>query len=272
MDKLKQLQETILEIMDVVDKFCRENNISYSLYGGTALGAVRHKGFIPWDDDLDIIMAREDYDKFIELWQKNPVSGYILQNKDNAETFKESFTKIRKDHTTFLQHDWERGLYHTGIFVDIMPFDRIPNGKLPRLLFKWRAIKYLLLVKDFSPASSTGLQKVIYRFLSLFYPKKSRRKRRINLLDCLTKYNSDKSLCLYCFNGTRGLKRIYPCDMIDSLVEVPFDGHMYFCAADMDAFLKLQYGDYMKLPPVEERKWTHHPIIIDFDRNYEELQ
>ena len=139
-DVLRTLQLTQLEILKVFDAFCREHDLKYSLYAGSLLGAVRHQGFIPWDDDLDVCMDRGDYDRFPELWQQNPVEGYVLQNKENSKYFDQSFTKLRKDHTTFLQDEWEIGNHHTGIFLDVFPIDRIPNGKRNRAVFKARCI------------------------------------------------------------------------------------------------------------------------------------
>ena len=83
-EKLKQLQATMLEMLKLVDKICRENDIKYSLCSGTLLGAVRHKGFIPWDDDLDIRMTRDNYDKFLAVWDEIKPEGYALQNKENT--------------------------------------------------------------------------------------------------------------------------------------------------------------------------------------------
>ena len=128
--KLEQLHKTQLEILHVVDDVCREEDIRYSLYAGTLLGAVRHHGFIPWDDDIDICMARSEYDRFIDLWEEKAPAGYILQNKQNSPGVAFSFTKIRKDHTAFVETEWEIGRYHNGIYLDIFPIDRIPDGSL----------------------------------------------------------------------------------------------------------------------------------------------
>lgn len=271
-NQLTKIQEIMMQILDEIDTFCKDNEIKYSLYAGTALGAARHKGFIPWDDDMDIIMLRDDYEKFLRLWKDCEHPGFIIQNKDIAPKFKESFTKIRKDHTTFIQNEWEKGAYHTGVFVDIMPFDRIPNNSIQRLLFKSRAIKYLLLIKDFSPLGSSIFEKIIYKFISLFFPKNCRKNSIKKTLRKLTQYNSNKNLPLICFNGLWGLKRIHPADIMNSFMEVEYDGHSYMCVSQLDLYLKIQYGDYMKLPPVEERTWFHKPILLDFTKNYEELQ
>ena len=100
-DKLRKLQLTQLEMLKYVDSFCKANGINYSIAYGTLLGAVRHKGFIPWDDDLDICMPRDDYNKFIELWKDTDT--YLLQNHNTDNDFSQSFTKIRKKNTAFVQ-------------------------------------------------------------------------------------------------------------------------------------------------------------------------
>ncbi len=109
----RKLWDIQLEILDVIDLICRKNGLRYSLYAGSLLGAVRHQGYIPWDDDLDICMPREDYERFLDIWKDKDHPGYIMQNKHNTPSFTQSFTKIRKDHTTFLQYEWEK--------IDIIP-------------------------------------------------------------------------------------------------------------------------------------------------------
>lgn len=119
MSLLPDAQKAETEILIEVDKFCKKNKLRYSLGFGTLLGAVRHKGFIPWDDDIDIWMPREDYKKFIAEWMKNPIDGYILSNTDTNIDFTQNFTKIRKDNTTFFQSEDADKTYHKGIFIDI---------------------------------------------------------------------------------------------------------------------------------------------------------
>ena len=125
--------ETELDILDAIDRICRRNNLKYSLAYGTLLGAVRHGGFIPWDDDIDIIMPREDYNIFLNAWEKEHPDEYILQNKYTEKNFTQNFSKIRKYHSTFL-HSYEEAKkgYHTGIFVDVFPGDKIPTSALAR--------------------------------------------------------------------------------------------------------------------------------------------
>ena len=107
--QLRRLQLTQLEILKVIDKICREHDIPYSLYAGTLLGAVRHQGFIPWDDDLDVCMSRANYNRFLEVWEQVQPEGYLLQNKENAPEFPQSFSKIRKLDTTFQMKIYQKG-------------------------------------------------------------------------------------------------------------------------------------------------------------------
>lgn len=104
----QQIWATEQEILDVIHQVCTEHGLRYSLAYGTLIGAVRHKGFIPWDDDIDLMMPREDYEKLLVIWNQSAPKGYILQNTRTDSDFTQNFTKIRKDHTTFLQDEAER--------------------------------------------------------------------------------------------------------------------------------------------------------------------
>ena len=124
-----RLWKVELDILDLIHKICVENDIKYSLAYGTLLGAIRHKGFIPWDDDIDVMMPRDDYNRFIELWDHIEHDGYVLIDEDCSPDYNNNFAKIRKDHTTFLQY-WRQKerKFHKGIYVDIFPVDRKAPG------------------------------------------------------------------------------------------------------------------------------------------------
>lgn len=271
-EKLRPLQLMQLEILKIVDKICRENDIKYSLYAGTLLGAVRHQGFIPWDDDLDICMERAEYDRFIKLWDELKLQGYILQNKENTPQFTRGFTKIRKDHTTFLQDDCERGMYHTGVFIDIFPLDRMPNSKVKQYIFKIQCMMYQLLTREFVPPKSSGMVRMISKFLLWCVPKKSRRKVRSILLKYITKYNDRRDLKPVLIETAESIHLAYLEDMLDSYMMIKFENDEFMCMKKWDEYLKCEYGNYTHLPPEEERAWKHHPIILDFEYNYEQLK
>lgn len=268
---LRQLQLTMLETLKVFDAFCRKHDIKYSLYAGSLLGAVRHQGFIPWDDDLDVCMSRSEYDRFIALWEQAHPEGYILQNKENTPAYWQSFSKIRKDYTTFLQEAREAGKYHTGIFLDIFPLDRIPEGKLNRAVYKWHCMKYQLLTREFVPSKAGRITRLGSTMILACIPKARREKVRQRTLRKITRYNDRHELEIAAIETMASLCKPFAPDMLDSYVDLPFEDGAFMCFAGWDDHLRRKFGNYMQLPPKEERAWRHHPIIIDFKHNYDEI-
>lgn len=270
-NKLRTLQCTQLELLKVFDRFCREHDLHYSLYAGTLLGAVRHKAFIPWDDDLDVCMSRTEYDRFIALWSENPHPGYILQNKENTPAFSQSFTKLRKDHTTFLQNIEEANTYHTGIFIDIFPIDRIPSGKVSRCIFKWNCMKYQLFTREHTPSRSRAPIRFACSLILLFTPKQQRAAARQKFLKAITQYDSVRTFDTIAIEVMSTINCPLAADMLSNYTYLLFEDAEFMCFAGWDEYLHRKYGDYMQLPLEKDRIWKHHPLLIDFKHNYEEL-
>ena len=268
---LRKLQLTQLEILKEIDAFCRKNNIKYSLYAGSLLGAVRHKGFIPWDDDLDICMERKEYDKFIRMWLENKPDGYILQNKEIEANFSQSFTKIRKDHTTFLQKGETPGLYHTGIFVDVFPIDRMPNGRIAKAVFWLRCMIYQLYTREFIPPKASTFTKIIAGILLKTTTSEHRKEIRNKLLKKIRKYDINYKLNPIAIETVASMHSYCPVNMLDSFTFLKFEDDEFMCFEAWDEYLKCKYGDYRKLPPKGEQNWKHCPVILDFEHNYEEI-
>lgn len=256
--------------MNVIHQICTEHGLRYSLAYGSLIGAMRHKGFIPWDDDIDIMMPREDYEKLLAVWDQSAPKGYILQNTRTDSDFTQNFTKIRKDHTTFLQGEEERTKqYHKGIFVDIFPGDRVPSGKIGRKI-QYIACAVNLLYSRGHTSGSGGMIGKVERFL-LKASKEKYPVRRERAEKRIRSWNGNESL-LYVFPNTIGCSRkFYPANLFEDMKTIEFNGKQYMCVADADTILRIEYGDYMQLPPEEDRVWKHHPILIDFEHNYEEL-
>lgn len=266
-EELKQIE---YDIMLYIRNLCEQNHLTCFLGGGTLLGAIRHKGFIPWDDDIDLMMPREDYEKLIAVWQQAAPKGYLLQNSRTDPDFTQNFTKIRKAHTTFLQGEDEKTKkYHKGIFVDIFPGDRVAPGKLGGKLQYFSCAVNLLYSRGFTSGTGGMIGKV--EKLLLKTPKKNYAPRRERAERLVRRWNGNTAL-QYVFPSTiRDSRIFYPADLFDNMKTVLFNGRQYMCVADTDATLRVEYGDYMQLPPEEERVWKHHPLLIDFERDYEEI-
>ena len=270
-NSIKRVWKTEQEILDVIDSVCKENGLCYSLMYGTLLGAVRHHGFIPWDDDIDIIMPRHDYEILIEIWNSSAPSENILQNNETNPDFTQSFTKIRKRHTTFLQGEFERGKeYHKGIFIDIFPGDRVaPTRFLQKIQFFACAIS--LLYSREHTSGSTGLIGLVERLL-LKVPQNQRKAYRTLAQKWVEKWNHLESTPFFFPSTIEDTKKRYPANMFKNLKTIEFCGKEYSCVSNPDAILRIDYGDYMTLPPESERTWKHHPIILDFEHDLEELE
>lgn len=258
------------EILDVIHQVCTEYGLRYSLAYGTLLGAVRHKGFIPWDDDIDLIMPREDYEKLLVIWNEAAPKGYILQNTRTDPVFTQNFTKIRKDHTTFLQDEAERAKhYHKGIFVDIFPGDRVPSGKIGQKM-QYIACAVNLLYSRGYASGSGGVIGITEKVL-LKAPKEKYAVWRERAEKWIRHWNGRESLQYVFPNTIACSRRYYPANSFEEMKTIEFNGKQYMCVADANTILHIAYGDYMQLPPEKDRVWTHHPILIDFEHNYEEL-
>lgn len=258
------------EILDVIHQVCTEHGLRYSLAYGTLIGAARHQGFIPWDDDIDLMMPREDYDKLLQIWDQVAPKGYLLTNGMTANDCSDTFSKIIKDNTTFLQLEEDRKKdIHKGIFVDIFPGDRVAPGKMGRMV-QFAAFAVNLLFSRGYTSRSGGIIELGERVL-LLIPRKYHRSLRTRAQKFASRWNG-KAQTDYVFPCTiAAARRHHAADMFEHMDEILFNGKKYSVMSDWDQFLRQCYGDYMQLPPEEDRVWKHHPIIVDFEHNYEHL-
>ena len=269
---IRKTQLVQLSMLKDVDVFCRKHNIRYSLCGGTLIGAIRHKGFIPWDDDLDICIARPEYERFIKIWERESPKGYILQNKDNTPGFTQYFTKIRKEHTLFLQDVDLPELYHTGIFIDVFPVDRIPSRGIGRVIFQGECIVFQLCTKESVSPRANIVTKCISQLFFAVTSHRMRDSMRKKLEKRIIKHNEDTNNKTVIINSLEELRMLFPPDMMETFIELEFEGDEFMCVEQYDEMLRETYGDYMTLPPENERKGIHHVKVIDFDHDYFEYK
>ncbi len=258
---LRQVQLSELEILDLFHSICRKYDIKYSLHGGTLLGAVRHGGFIPWDDDLDVIMLREEYDRFMKAWEEEKPDGYYLQTKESEGAYTRSFAKIRKEGTQFREEGEDPAEMHTGIYIDVEPIDRMPTGKLSKAFFWKNWFIYEIYSREFIPVDNA-----FFNFFGNLLLKTSshskRMRRRMELEQKLKRYNTDRDLPLIVTANYATMKRLLDSDTFDKYEEINFEGKQYMVIQKRDHLLKKWYGDYMKLPPEDKRQNNHSVVEI----------
>ena len=260
-EDLEKVKKIELEIMDYFDDFTKSHNLTYYIMYGTLLGAVRHKGFIPWDDDIDVAMMPDDYLKLLDL-EKEINPKYYLQNVYNTDTCTYIFSKIRKYHTTMVEKDLNYLPFKKGINIDIFPLFKYPKSKYQQFLFKKRIkIASLFVNREMKPNNFKG--KIICLFLHMFTRRKANKIARKNINKLL---HFNKEFIEYRMIPTQSLGKDW-----FKKIELPFEGRNYFAPSGYEGFLKMRYGDYMKLPPVNER-YGHGKgkMIIDLNKDYDE--
>jgi lipopolysaccharide cholinephosphotransferase len=263
-EALRRLQLTQLEIFRVIDAICRANNIPYTLYGGTLLGAVRHKGFIPWDDDLDIAMTRDNYNRFVDAWNITPVAGYFFQEYENDPEYTRTFGKLRKENTEFYGHDEVGKNYHHGIFVDIFPFDKVDNKSFAKFMHKLVGYIYLLFSRRYAPVKNGVLLKVGSKVLLKLVPKRKQKQLLGNCKKYLMKEPKTNDFYYITYSSFRTVNWGLPKTLFDTYDEVEFEGMKAMVFGEKEAYLKNTYGDYLQLPPKEKRKGSHIIVKLKF--------
>lgn len=267
---VRDVQNKILEIMKYIDKVCRENGITYFIMGGTALGAVRHGGFIPWDDDLDIFMIPAEYARFKAAMVKDGNPKFILQEWRTVQKHLE-YAKVRMNGTTFIEENFkERKNLHQGIYVDIMMLHKVPadNKRIHKKVYyasKFVTL-YALTQRNWKPKTSgqamvVGLLKVLPCQMIAKWCYKQ-----------IYKYDDMKDGFKWCYWITPAKFRsgLFEKSFFDEPVDVPFEDTVLYGSKHIKEYLKYRYGDYMKLPSKEQQEAAVHAMIFDVDKNYTE--
>jgi lipopolysaccharide cholinephosphotransferase len=263
---LKRLHETEVEILDEVVRICEKYNLTYFFNGGTLLGAIRHKGFIPWDDDLDIGMPRKDYDKFIELCATELDSKYMLDNKDTNRKYYLNFAKIRKKNTIFEQDFQVNYDGPKGIWLDIFPYDNAKSVTSKKVYIQSKLNKTIFSLLHYKNKFFLNNKKLILKKIIRVILKPISNTCLLNLQDKILRWNEKKEE--YKFFVSLSTTYDYRTELIEKdkylpTIKMEFEGKMYNVPKEYDYILTKIYGDYMKLPPKEKRV-THNPIRLQF--------
>jgi lipopolysaccharide cholinephosphotransferase len=272
---LRMIQQVQLEMLSVIDKICRKNQIKYQLYSGTLLGAVRNKRYIPWDDDLDICLLRKDYDRLIEILKTELDAKYFVQTHETDPGYIHAFARIRKNNTLMLQHYYKEVEMHHGIFIDIFPLDKImPNslgGKLQhRLVYGIRRIKSFKIISNCRASGNPGKRRGPNFKMLLHFLLKPISMQTFNAWETKAARMFSGRETVYSTHLSEADSRFYHPykirnkDFYDT-VEIEFEGRLFPAPRNYHEVLTNIFGDY-KTPPPPERRIPHHGVVrVCFD-------
>lgn len=258
-------QTLLLEMLKDFDTVCRRHHISYQLFAGTALGAVRHHGFIPWDDDVDVILLRSEYDRFFtEAAGDFDPERYYVQ-RENSAHWPMQFSKLRRNHTACIEKYHPKDpLVHQGVYIDIFPCDNLSDRPLMRRL-QFAASKAIIAKALYARGYETD-SAAKKAFLQLCRPLP---RRTLEAL-CMRR-GDDRTALLHSFlaAGKRFEKNLLPREWLTESVELPFEDGLFPVSAHYDALLTQLYGDWHALPPPEARRCKQHAAILDLEHSYQ---
>lgn len=274
-EDLDKLRRKGLEILLYFKDICEKNNLKFYFCGGCCIGAIRHKGFIPWDDDVDIFMPREDYEKLAEIWEEQADTekySYVRTTKDHFTRLQ--FAMISDNETTFIKtRQWDLDTNH-GVRIDILPLDGCPNGRFARKMqIMWGLIYSMFIVRE-AHSSKGKLFEIIGKILlALAITDKNRyrvakfaekRMSRYKISDC----EKITELCAW----YQYMVNEYPKSAFEEQLYVDFEGYQLPIPVGYDDYLKMAFGDYMKLPPVESQVAKHDLVYYNLNEGYEKFK
>lgn len=255
---LRQVQMIQLEMLVEVDRICKKCGIRYNIIAGTLLGAVRHGGYIPWDDDADVALLRPEYEKFrLACKTELDKTRFIFQDHRNTRGYRWGYGKLRRKNTLFLREYQEHMPYMQGIFIDVFPLDGVPDHYILRSLknFECFCVRKILWSKVGKIAEGNFWKRQFYKLLDkipeksvlhyyhgMIYNANRKRTRMVRILMFPTP------------NDEYGYYR----NWYENSVDTEFEGEVFQGIKDYDSYLSFKFGDYMELPPVEKRKV--HPV------------
>ncbi len=259
-EELEKVKKISIEMLDYFDSFCRQNGLTYFISCGTALGAVRHRGFIPWDDDVDVDMPIEDYNKLLKVWLKNgDKKKYFLQTKKTEPDLIYPFYRLRLNGTTWTDIDCDKYKIHWGIPIDIFPVWNAPKSNFFKKLqnrchgYGDAASTYFL-----NHNISSKLIKLIFRYVTHFFYA------MVNVISCLSKKSDE---CYSPNDIPPGSGQYFtPKNLRLPPIDMEFENLTLMGPRDADAYLTWKYGDYMT-PPSETNRAGHTALIFDLDND-----
>lgn len=265
---LTKIHKVTLYILLAFDKVCRENDLTYFLDSGSALGAVRHGGFIPWDDDIDVGMPRKDYERFLQIGQEKLPKDFFIQTRDTDPTYRRNAAKLRLKGTIFQEFDI-LPYSENGFYIDIFPYDIVPRNKFVARIFV-RTLCFLNRVNDTWGSfrkSGTWTLRAFQKIIKLMpnAPMMWLDKKCIRLCRKFENHNS-RYISPFYWGMSYQKSYIFETEKMFPVKDILFEGHEVKIVNAPDYYLSLTYGNYMQLPPEEKREPKHLKGIINFGK------
>lgn len=265
---LRKVQLTQLEIAKEIRRVCRENGIRYFLADGSFLGAVRHQGFIPWDDDMDFGMLRADYERFMQIAPEKLKPEYCVQSWYTDPNYGLPFGKVMKKNTIYLEGKKTNRLKENGFYVDIFPFDYVPEEEASRQALAGRLLKIyriILMQCGYRPWMENGKVNWKKRLGYLYYQLLTVGKTRDQLIreyDALAKACPETGMV--CEQSALPKPDYYPASLFTEYEEYAFEDTEFCGVKNYHGYLGALYGEYMQLPPEDQRENRHQIVHVDF--------
>ncbi len=266
---IRRLQLMQLDILKEVKRVCDLHGFQFYIMNGTCLGAIRHQGAIPWDDDIDIGMYAEDFDRFIKC-QNDFDSKYFIQTIETDPEFRTMIARVRLAGTTIIEEEFKDCDINAGVFIDIYPLFGYPENKVAAQIRSWESLLYRLMLADSAPKNHGKGAKIVGNLIHTVIPKSAKKGIIRSIHRKLRSEPDDSRYVAFLYGMDVSVFHTIKYDRswfgVPSMVK--YEDMMLPAPTDWDSYLKIRYNDYMQLPPPEKRNSYHSFLFVDLDHSY----
>ena len=257
-----ELKEIQIKLLDTIHEFCVDNNIKYFMTAGTLIGALRHKGYIPWDDDIDLVMLRPDYERFINSFNDNRKDHISVVSHELGDECSFCFSKVCDNSTMFIEDANRKCQEKIGVNIDIFPLDSMTDDYNDAVILMKDIKKYTKIVslKNIVSTKKRTLLKTIALYITKLFVSHVSYTWCFVRIDRIAKRFISNTNSKYIANAVilaKGEREILEREWFEEQIDLEFEGKLYKAPVGADSYMKRLFGDYMKLPP-KEKQVSHH--------------